>query len=390
MLRSAGLLAASVLLCPVVRAQGGALFDRVVAALAKSYYDKEFRTDRLPELAAKYRAAAHAAATRDEERAVVGGLLAEIPASHLALYSAASHKRLLGELGGRKRAPTVGCELTQRAGRFFVHSVYDGGPAEQAGVLRGDRVLAIDGVPTGASPRLDWRTDDAHLADAPIHALLCDADESVALRLERSPGAQLEVTVEVADYSAFEASKASARVVERDGRRFGYVHLWMVFISGPDRLVRELLEGEFADCDGLILDLRGRGGNGMVVHSIIDQFAGSRTEWDKPVAALIDRDTRSAKEVIAFEIRRRKAGVLIGERTAGAVIPATFEKVADDAVLMFPSFTLGNYTAKLEGVGVAPDVAVEVDYEYSAGRDPILEAALTELAAGRIARPGQR
>jgi C-terminal processing protease CtpA/Prc len=94
--------------------------------------------------------------------------------------------------------------------------------------------------------------------------------------------------------------------------------------------------------------------------------------------------------VLAFEIRRRKAGALIGERTAGAVIPATFTKVGPDDVLMFPSFTLGNYTEWVEGTGVEPDVAVEVDYRYSAGRDAILEAALAELAAGRIGRSGQR
>jgi carboxyl-terminal processing protease len=35
---------------------------------------------------------------------------------------------------------------------------------------------------------------------------------------------------------------------------------------------------------------------------------------------------------------------------------------------------------RLEGIGVEPDLAVPRDLPYSAGRDPQLEAALTEAA----------
>lgn len=385
-MRNRALVLISVLLAapPAVGQQPGELFERVVETLEQRFYDKAFRRDRLPGIAERYRAAAQAAQSRDEERSVVHGLLAEIPASHLALYSKASHDRLIAELFGRERTPTLGFELTQRAGRFFVQTVFDGGPAAAAGIERGDRVLAIDGQPVGSSPRLDWRTDDAHLPDAPLHAVLCEDGDEVRLTLERRPGERLEVTAVATEYSAFDATEASARVIEFEGKRYGLVHLWMIFMTGPDKLLRNLLEdGEFADCDGLILDLRGRGGSGVMVHSILSQI--SARHWGKPVVALIDRDARSAKEVLAYEIKRRKVGLLVGERTAGAVIPATFEPVADDAVLMFPSFTLGDYTAKLEGHGVDPDVAVAVDYEYSAGADPILEAALRALADGRAA-----
>ncbi len=41
---------------------------------------------------------------------------------------------------------------------------------------------------------------------------------------------------------------------------------------------------------------------------------------------------------------------------------------------MFPSFTLGEYTEKLElKGGVEPDIFVERAGPYSAGKDPILE-----------------
>jgi carboxyl-terminal processing protease len=112
--------------------------------------------------------------------------------------------------------------------------------------------------------------------------------------------------------------------------------------------------------------------------------------WRRPLVALVDGGTRSAKEVIADRLLEMTAAVVVGEQTAGAVIPATFEEVGGGAVLMFPSTRLGAYTEKLEGVGVSPDVEVRDRLPFSAGADPILEEGtrvLRELcgvgAAGR-------
>jgi hypothetical protein len=57
-------------------------------------------------------------------------------------------------------------------------------------------------------------------------------------------------------------------------------------------------------------------------------------------------------------------------------------------VLMFPSFTLGEYTEKLElKGGVQPHVFVERAGRYSAGSDPILERGKEEIARIVAARP---
>src|SRR5712671_5971476 len=107
----------------------GQLFDRTAEVLGEQFYDHAFRSAQLPALVERFRPAAQAAQSRDEERAVVHALLREVPASHLALYSAATHRRLEAELVG-KALPTVGCQLVALGGRFFVDAVLDGGPAQ--------------------------------------------------------------------------------------------------------------------------------------------------------------------------------------------------------------------------------------------------------------------
>ena len=358
----------------------GQLFENVVRVLQRRFYDRDFRRDQLPRLAAEYRAAARAAADLDEERAVVHAVLGRVPASHLALYSTSTYRALMRELSG-EAAPTFGFDLEQRGGSFFVRAVLDGGAAAAAGLLRGDRVLAIDGVASGRSARLDWRADDAALDDQPVRRVRCaGADDTVRLHVERQPGERLHVDVAASQWSALAAAKAGARVLEHGGRRIGYVHFWFVHMSGLPQLLGDLLAGPFAGCDGLVLDLRGRGGSGGAVMAIVRQL--QRAQRPGPVAALIDRDTRSAKEVLAHELDVRGLATLVGERTAGAVIPATFADVGQGCTLMFPSFTLGRYTELLEGRGVEPDVPVRDDLPFAAGADPILDAALAHVSAG--------
>ncbi len=354
----------------------GRLFDGVVAAMQRSYYDKTFRQTEWPALAATYRAAAQQAETLDEERVVVDALLHHVPATHLALLSKATHTHLLAELSKRD-APTLGLEVEQHAGQFFVAMVLEGGPAAVAGVRRGDRVLAIDGRAPGVSDRLDRSSDDAYLPDPPRHQLLTEDGARVRLRLQRKPdAAQEDIEVVSATYSAWRAAKASARVFEHEGQRVGYVHYWYIHIGGVHAHFKKLLAESFADCTAVVLDLRGRGGDGAATASLV---AAVRTAG-KPVVALIDRNTRSAKEVIAYRLRQDEVATLVGEHTARAVIPATFRPIGEHDVLMFPTFTLGEFTKEIELIGVAPHVTQSDTLRYAAGDDAILQAGLREAA----------
>ncbi|UCC83966.1 MAG: PDZ domain-containing protein, partial [Gemmatimonadota bacterium] len=313
------------------------LLESVVAVLEERYYHEDFREARLPGLAARYRPRAAEACGLAEQRAVAFEFLSEIPASHLSLFSGASFRRIVAELRGRP-SPTVGFELLELDGEHFVHNVVDGGPAAEAGLLSGDRVLAIAGQPVASSPRLDWRTDDAYRDDPPLRALLVADGEAIDLLVEPRPGAQRAIRVSARPYSLLEASRASAQIYERGDVAIGYFHLWLVQFTGVSELLRQKLETELAASDALVFDLRGRGGNRATVPRLLEVLDDARAARDLPLVALIDRGTRSAKEVIAHELRKRGRTLLVGERTAGAVIPAAFADVGEDTYLMFPPF----------------------------------------------------
>lgn len=356
-------------------AQGGAMFDRVAAVLSEHFVDRTFRRAELPQLVTDLRPAAHATTTLLQERDVVQELLEQIPASHLALYSRATYARLMDELAGKAR-PTLGCVLTRHRDRWFVDGVLDGGPAAAAGLRRGDQVLAIDGEPPKHSPRLDWRADDAWLADPPVHSVLVDAGDTVTLRVASHPNRARDVAVTAKRTSSRAASVASLREIEAAGHSFGYLHLWLVFAGATDLFERAA--DRFRDGDGIVFDLRGRGGHAGEVAPILRVLSQLHDDG-MPMVFLVDEGTRSAKEVLAHEVRARGLGLLVGERTAGAVLPASFEAIGDDVVLMFPRARLGRHSQTIEGIGVAPDHRVDDELPFAAGRDAILDAAIAVL-----------
>jgi carboxyl-terminal processing protease len=358
----------------------GTLFENVVAVLQKRYYDERFRKDEIPKLASQYADKAGHAKTLREQREVVEEFLSHIPSSHLGLLSRQTHRYMLDDLQGRAY-PTFGFQLTEIKGKYYAVTILEAGPAQRAGLLTWDRVVSLDGLPVDQSSRLDWRSDDAYIKDdrdPPVHHLMAQPGDQLRLKVERAANKFVEITIAAESFSAFAAAKASAHIYKSDGLNIGYLHFWYVHLNGVPELLKDKLEGEFGSCDALVIDLRGRGGNGAAIAKIVDVLRADRAQRNRPIVALIDRQSRSAKDVLAYEFKRTGVARLVGEATAGAVIPATFADVGYDSILMFPSFKLPRYTDILEFKPVEPDVFVERAKPLSAGNDPILKAGISE------------
>src|SRR5262249_24577352 len=123
--------------------------------------------------------------------------------------------------------------------------------------------------------------------------------------------------------------------------------------------------------------------NGRVGSTISqEERPKSSNFWRKPLLVLINGGSRSGKELIAFAIQKQRRGALVGERTAGAVVAGSLFPLSDKSLLYLAVLDVRVEGKRLEGVGVAPDVAVPDDLPYAAGADPQLEKALSLAATG--------
>lgn len=372
-------------------ATGGALLDEVVSLVEENIFDPSLLDGRWRVKVETARAEIESGA---EDTGTVRRLLEELGTSHTGLYTKDDREyydllsifRFSLESSAphlyRETAPRyegIGVFTRRLEGRTFVSSVIPGGPGDEAGLRRGDELVAQRGVASFRGR----------------------AGEAVPLGVRREADGPVEELMVVPDWLDpsnlyLDAMRTSARTFERRGRTIGYLRAWS-YAGEPyqDVLEEILLDGSLASAEALVLDLRdGWGGANPDVLSFFApvfprlSFIGrdgrvrnADRAWRKPVTLLVDRTTRSGKEILAFGFRREDTGAVVGERTAGAVLGGRVFALSGGSLLYLPVFDVRVDGERLEGRGVAPTVEVPAELPYSAGTDPQLDRALA--VAGR-------
>jgi carboxyl-terminal processing protease len=237
----------------------------------------------------------------------------------------------------------VGVELEDGLDGVFVVALSEGGPAFEANVHVGDRVLAVDNTPVA-------------LASDAVQRLRGAAGSRVTLDTDRGTFALERREIRVPTVTGWRRGPDDRWIVVEDG-----IALVRVSAMRPhtDEDVDMLLEGLTPEV--VVFDLRGNaGGDLMAAVNIADRFvadgvlgnlvgrtvappkAGPDGElpWNvavpghalegTPVVVLVDGRTASAAELLAGTLRERAGAVLVGERTFGKALS---QALAADATL---------------------------------------------------------
>lgn len=288
----------------------------------------------------------------------------------------------------------VGMSVDQDKRGLRVLNVFEGSPAERAGIEKGDFITEVDGRSIAGL--------SASVATARIKG---PAGTDVALEVV-DPETLERRTVEI-ERERIDIPVATGKIVERDGRRLGIAEL-TTFSEGAHGALREevdrLLE---RGAEGILLDLRGNGGgllqeavlvgsifveDGLIVST--DGRTKSEREYeavgdaiaaDVPVVVLVDRGTASASEIVAGAIKERDRGTVVGTRTFGKGVFQEVQPLSNGGLL---DITVGQYFLpngeNIGDKGVQPSVKARDDVETD--RDEALPVALSELverAGGR-------
>lgn len=275
----------------------------------------------------------------------------------------------------------IGMVTRDIGGRTFVSDVYDATPAATSGILVGDEVLSVDGKPFRQLASFEGK-----------------AGSSVTVSIRReADGKPIDIKVSVvriAPTTTFSrAISNSMTIVDRDGLKIAYLHLWALGSGDIEENITQALKtGVLKDADGLVVDLRGRWGG--MFGEVPDLLTYNTPEitftdrsgktsfaaatYDKPVVAIIDEGTRSAQEMFAF-LMRKQGAELVGAQTPGAVLATRAYVLPDDSLMVLPISEVRIDGELLEGKGVTPDLAVDFWLPYAAGKDPQKDAAFDRM-----------
>ncbi len=377
--------------------RGDAPADRVAVArqVADLVSERFFDARRAAEWRDRHRdlpEKAAAAGSREVFADAVRRALSDLGASHTAYHTPDDPEYygltaiFRGPLGLAKvETDSIGADVTPEG---FVRAVFAGGPAQRAGLRRGDRIVSADGAPGPFHP---------------VRSLRGRAGRPLAITVRRSatgPEDTLRVTPRRADPQDewLAAQRAGTRVLNVSGRRVGYLPMFCGAGERYEAAAREAVAGgELQQARALVLDLRdGWGGMNPSFVTLFDprppvlsfrgREGGAWTEldaqWRRPLIVLVNGGTRSGKEAVAHALRKHRVATLVGSRTAGAVLGGQCFLLRDRSLLYLAVRDVRVDGTTLEGVGVAPDIAVPDALEYSGGKDAPLEKAL-RIAAER-------
>ncbi len=376
-----------------------AVLDEMLRVIRSGFYDKKYGGHDLVEMRARYLRRVVDANPGVDLHGVLKQLLAEFKVSHLTIIEEEAYRDHFAPEMDNSKVSQAGCDLTElEPGQYFVSGILQGSAAEKAGLLRGDRVVEVNGKPIAECGLLVDAGGDPGLPGVPHWFFRNPPEGEFVLKVQRKAESSelIELRFKPSSINMIAATRNSVTVIEHEGRKFGYIRFWHFLHDGMTAALRKALRGEFRDCDGLIIDLRGRGGSPMVMNACFAPFADpppmrgfgmgggnfNMPKWTRPVVALQDGGSRSAKEVYAHNWKHKEVGPLVGESTPGAVLGSTFVQLPDGSWLLYPAqnasgLAYGN--AQLEGNPVTPTHPVKDLLPYSEGVDTIKDAGIKVL-----------
>ena len=326
------------------------------------------------------------------------GLIGGLGDNNAQYLDAASFTAFTQRIGGTFVGIGVQVMLDPEDGKVTVVTVFRNAPAEGAGMLVGDKITHVDGVDVSG-----------FILQEVVGLITGRENTDVTLTIFR-PYEDYIFDMEITRRRV-EIPSIFFEEFVHEGVNIGYIQITTfdgVTYRQFDEAVSILTE---AGVQGIVIDVRNNSGgllnqvnrvtNRLIPEGIItftEDAAGHRTYYnsdeeflDIPMVVLVNGRSASASEILSGAVQDKGVGTIVGVNTFGkGTVQRTFELSDGSAI----SITVQKYFTpmgtSIEGVGIIPDIYVEMSEELSrlVGRldledDVQLQAAL-EVIFGKV------
>lgn len=384
------------------------MLKTVKASLKDNYYDPNFHG---MDVDARFKMAEEKlkqASSVGQAFGIIAQVLLDLNDSHTKFYPPS-----------RPETVEYGWEMQMIGDACYIVAVKPGSDAEKQGLKPGDRVLALEGFkPTRKEM---WKMNYYYRVLSPRPGLQLTVQTAAAEPRQLNLKAKVTSGDRIVDTSNALTIQAALREIEdssREDRDRYYENIDGVFVWKmrgfylADDQVDEMMS-KVKRRQSLVLDLRNNGGGAeTTLLRLLSHFfdkdikmADVKTRKSvKPIIAktqgqpftgkvvvLLDSDSGSAAEVFARVLQLEKRAIVIGDRSAGAVMRSLSHGLnmgADYLVFYGVSITNADVLMtdgqSLEHVGVVPDeLLLPTGEQLAAKQDAVLARALY-LAGARM------
>lgn len=378
---------------PAALAMNGeqALIAEVWRLVNRSYLDETFNHQNW--WFTRERALKQPLPNREATYDVIRNMLATLEDPYTRLLPPGQYRSLQTSTSGELTG--VGLQIAKPndgPGWLEVIAPVEGSPAQQAGILPRDVVVAIDGTST-----LDLTLDEA------ANRLRGRRGTGVRLTLRRGQG-ETPYTVELTR-DVIDLDPVYADLRPEGDALVGYLRLSQFNGNASASLAETIRTMDAAGAKGYILDLRNNPGGllqagidiarlwldrGAIVYTvsrqgILDSFdAYGPALTDAPLVVLVNAGTASASEILAGALQDNGRAELVGEVTFGKGLIQSLFNLSDGAGL---AVTVAKYETPahrdINQLGIEPDLQVDAPLlmapAFGTEADPQYQAAVERV-----------
>lgn len=348
---------------------------------AERYAAIEKKLDELDQVIDRYYLNEEDIDTQALEDGIMKGYIEGLDEKYTTYYTEEEYQSLIEETTGEYDG--VGMMVSQNMDtmQITVVTVFEGSPAEEAGLKQGDIL---------------YKVEDEEIGDKEVSLVVKD--------IKGEPGTWVNVTVYRPDEDAYIDLKMERRRIETPtvscemlDDRIGYIRILSfesVTVGQFNDAVKDL---QSQNMKGLIIDLRNNPGGMLTsVCQILDTILPkdqllvytidkngkkeeTRSENDDelnlPMAVVVNDQSASASEIFTAAMQDYEKAVIVGETTFGKGIVQVIIPLSDGSAVKVT--TSKYYTPKgkcIHEIGVTPDIEVELDKDSET--DTQLDAAI--------------
>ena len=304
-----------------------------------------------------------------------------IPASEYADYVAQKKNAYVG----------IGVTISEKEHGYLIEKVAEGGPAEEAGLLAGDIIIAVDGTNVAGMDVSEGKRLVQGKADTTVQITVLRGQEQKTFTVKRAT-----VKTPVATATMLQGNIGLVKIANFNS------NCAKETIAAVESLMEQ-------GATALVFDVRNNGGGyAAEMNKVLDyllpegeifrtlDYTGKEeiTRSDAkcleiPMAVLVNGSSYSAAEFFAAALQNWQWGKVVGEKTSGKGYFQVVYELSDGSAV---GVSIGKYFTpqgvSLEGVGITPDMTVSVTQEQAAAiyagtldpmEDPQILAAIAAL-----------
>ncbi len=249
-----------------------------------------------------------------------------------------------------------------------VISTLAGSPAEEAGIISGDKIDKVDGI----------SCSDLGLANT-ASKLRGESGTKVLVQITSISDVSKEIDLE---RRSVDLRPVRTKRLRDDSHTIGYLRITQFSESVPDKIEEALQELKDKEVEGVILDLRNNSGglvsSGIAVaesflseqpivetkdrNGIKDAIISQKnTFFDGPMVTLVNKGTASASEILAGSLQDNKRSILMGKQTYGKGLIQSLKSLGEDSGI---AITVASYLTpqgnNIQGLGITPDKILDL------------------------------